>query len=81
MTVLLRQRYYVCLEILKSLDDVSCQRKYAGTGMDDSKLNWGENMLGHHCNGPNVDGMPSVEMRIQATMVQQGADVCAEADA
>lgn len=52
--------------------------------MDDSKeakLNWGENMLGRHCNGPNVDGMPSVEVRIQATMVQQGADVCAEADA
>lgn len=52
--------------------------------MDDSeeaKLNWGENMLGHHCNSPNVDGMPGVEMRIQATMVQQGADVCAEAEA
>lgn len=63
---------------------MSRQRKYVGTGMDDSKeakLNWRENMLGHHCNGPNVDGMPSVEMRIQATMVQQGADVCAEADA
>lgn len=43
--------------------------------------NWGENMLGHHCNSPNVDGMPGVEMRIQATMVQQGADVCAEAEA
>lgn len=63
---------------------MSFQRKYVGTGMEESeetKLNWGENMLGHHCNGPNVDGMPSVEMRIQATMVQQGADVCAEADA
>lgn len=32
--------------------------------MDDSeeaKLNWRENMLGHHCNSPNVDGMPGVE--------------------
>lgn len=41
-------------------------------------MNWGEGMLCYHCACTNVEGMPRVAMRIQATIVQQGADVCAE---
>lgn len=41
-------------------------------------MNWGECMLCYHCAYTNVEGMPRVAMRIQATIVQQGADVCAE---
>lgn len=41
-------------------------------------MNWGESMLCYHCVCTNVEGMPRVAMRIQATIVQQGADVCAE---
>lgn len=41
-------------------------------------INWEESMLCYYCACTNVEGMPRVAMRIQATIVQQGADVCAE---
>lgn len=41
-------------------------------------MNWGGGMLCYYCDCTNMEGMPRVAMRIQATIVQQGADVCAE---